>query len=51
MLEEENDYLDNIPENMQSGERYETAENAVSSLEDAVSSLEEAMDSIASATE
>ena len=51
LLEEENDYLDNIPENMQGGERYEKAENAVSSLENAVSSLEEAMDDIESATE
>lgn len=51
LLEEEQDYLDNIPENMQSGERYEKAEDAVSALEEAVSSLEEAVDSIDTAVE
>ena len=31
LLEEEQEYLDNIPENMQSGERYETAEKTLKS--------------------
>lgn len=43
---EEQDYLDSIPENLQGGERYEKAEEAVSALEEAVNSLEEALDSI-----
>ena len=39
---EEEEYRDNIPENFQSGERYERT--AVSSLEDATSSIEEAIE-------
>ena len=34
--DEEQDYLENIPENLQGSERYETAESAVESLENAV---------------
>ena len=34
--DEEQDYLDNIPENLQNSERYETAENALDNLEEAV---------------
>lgn len=34
--DEEQEYLENIPENLQGSERYETAENAVESLENAV---------------
>lgn len=37
---------DNIPENLQSSERYERAEAAVDALYSAVSSLEEALDYI-----
>ena len=40
---EEEEYRDNIPENFQSGERYERTD-AVSSLEDATSSIEEAIE-------
>ena len=40
ILEEESDYMDNIPENLQGGERYERAEEACESLEDAVDILE-----------
>lgn len=43
---EEHDYLDAIPENLQGSERYETAEEAASSLDDAVDSLESAISSI-----
>lgn len=39
-LDEEETYRDNMPENLQSGERYEKAENACDSLDSAVSSLE-----------
>lgn len=40
ILEEETDYMENIPENLQGGERYERAEDACESLEDAVDTLE-----------
>lgn len=39
--DEEEEYRDNIPENLQGSERYETADEAVGNLEAAVSSLEE----------
>lgn len=48
---EEEEYKDNIPENLQSSERYERAEAAVDALESAVSSLEEALDYIEEAQE
>lgn len=44
--DEEDDYKENIPENLQGSERYEIAEAAVDALESAISSLEEALDSI-----
>ena len=34
--EEEQDYLDNIPENLQSSDHYEKAENALNALEEAI---------------
>lgn len=48
---EEEEYRDNIPENLQSSERYETADNACSNLYDAVDSLDNAICSIEAATE
>lgn len=39
--EEEEEYRDNMPENLTSSERYEKADNAVYELEDAVDSLED----------
>lgn len=44
--DEEDDYKENIPENLQGSERYEIAEAAVDALNSAISSLEEALDSI-----
>lgn len=41
-LYEERDAMENIPENLQSSDRYEEMDRAVDSLEDAVSSLDEA---------
>lgn len=38
---EEEEYRDNIPENMQSGERYERAEAACDSLEEALSRFDD----------
>ena len=49
--DEEEEYMENIPENLQSSERYEKAEAAVSALESAISSLEEALDYIEEAKE
>lgn len=43
---EEEEYRDNIPENMQSGERYEVAEAAVESLDSAYGILEDAISSL-----
>ena len=44
--EEEEEYRDNIPENMQSGERYEQAEAAGDALSEATDSISSAIDSI-----
>ena len=46
LCDEEQDYLDSIPENLQGGERYEKSEEAVSALEGAVDCLDEAIDNI-----
>lgn len=46
LADEERDYRDNMPENLQNSERYETADNAVSSLEDALDNLDSAKSSI-----
>ena len=48
---EEEDYRDNMPENLQGSEKYETADTAISNMEDAVSNLEEAICSIEAAME
>lgn len=49
--DEEEEYRDNIPENLQGSERYERAEEAVDALDSAVSSLEEALNYIETAKE
>lgn len=49
LQEEEEDYRDNIPENLQGSERYEKAEEACDNLDSAVYSLEEVIDYITSA--
>lgn len=43
---EEEEYLNNIPENLQTSARYETAENAVSELESAFDDFENLKDSL-----
>lgn len=43
ILEEETDYRDNIPENMQQSERYENAENNCDNLQYASDSIDEAV--------
>ena len=43
---EEEEYFENIPENLQSSERYDLSERSITSMEDALSSLEDANQSI-----
>lgn len=40
ILDEEETYFYNIPENLQSGSRYDESENAIDKLEDAINDLE-----------
>lgn len=47
----EEEYRDNIPENLQGSERYNNAEAACESLYEAIESLEDAISGIESATE
>ena len=42
LMDEEQEYLDNIPENLQGSEKYATAEDAVTNLQSALDSLDEA---------
>jgi predicted nuclease with TOPRIM domain len=51
LSEEEAEYRDTIPENLQGSERYERADDACSNLEDAISGLEDVISSIEAATE
>ena len=50
-LQTEEEYRDNIPENMQESERYEKADEACDNLSSAVDSLEDAISSIEAAIE
>lgn len=43
---EEEDYKDNMPENMQQGERYSRAEEVVGYLEEAMSALQNLVDEL-----
>lgn len=47
--DEEQDSLDNLPENLQSGERCTTMEDAIDALDDAIGNIEQASESIESA--
>ena len=49
--DEEQDYFDNIPENLRNSERYDKAGNAVAVLEDALSMFDEIADNIEVALE
>ena len=51
ILEDEDDYRDNMPENLWGSKRYEISENASSNLEFAISSLEEVIDYLEESTE
>ena len=46
LLEEEEDYMNNIPENLQGSSRYEISEQAVENLQSAVDSIDEAISSL-----
>lgn len=49
LLAEEQDYLDNMPENLQSSEKAEIAENAISCLEEASSNIQALLDNLSEA--
>ena len=49
--DEEMEYLENIPENLQNSEKYEMADSAVYALERACESVDEAIDSVEEASE
>ncbi len=49
LKDEEEEYRDNMPENLQGSERFQTADEACESLYEAVSQLEEAVDNIETA--
>lgn len=48
---EEEEYRDNMPENLWGSERYDKAEEAITNMEDAISALEDAISSIDAAAE
>lgn len=49
--EEEQEYKDNMPENLQGSEKYEKAESSSEALYEAVSQLEEAVSNLETAME
>lgn len=51
LLAEEQDYFDNMPENLQSSEKAEIAENAISNLEEALDNIRECIDNLESILE
>lgn len=46
ILSDEQEYLDNIPENLQCSERYDVADNAIDSLDLAISNVDEALSAL-----
>lgn len=51
LRDEEQGYLDNMPESLQSSEKAQTAESAVSNLDDVINGLEEVVAPLESAQE
>ena len=51
VMSEEQEYLDNIPENLQMSEKAENSQNAISELENAECSIDEAISSLQTAME
>ena len=50
-MSDEEEYRDNIPENLQSSERYEQAEAACDAMQEALDQIEEAISNIENAQE
>jgi vacuolar-type H+-ATPase subunit H len=48
ILDDEQDYFDNIPENLLSSSRAEDSEEAINIMDDALSNLEDIIDSLSS---
>lgn len=46
LQEEETEYRDNMPENLQGSERYEAADAAVDAMQEAIDQLSDVLDSI-----
>lgn len=46
LKDEEEEYRDNMPENLTGSERYEKADDAVSAMEDAISDMEDIENSL-----
>jgi len=46
LRDEEQEYADNMPDSLQSSEKHDTAENAVSSMDEAIEGLESAINAI-----
>lgn len=46
---EEEEYRDNMPENLCGSEKYEKADDAIANIEDAINDIEEAINSIETA--
>ena len=51
LMGEEEDYLDNMPENMQGSERYEKADEACGNLQEAIDSINSSIEYIEAAVE
>ena len=49
VLQEEQDYYDNMPESLQSSERGENSEEAISNLEEALSCIDDCVSSLEAA--
>lgn len=46
VVEAEEDYYNNVPENLQGSDRFSESEEAISSLNDATSSIDEAIEAL-----
>ena len=51
LLEEEQEYYDNMPEGFQNADKGEAAQSAISALEDAVSNLEDTVGNLEEASQ
>lgn len=49
--DEEQEYMDNMPENLQESEKYYAAEEAVNNMDEAYDEIDEAINSVESAME